>query len=116
MDPEKFINSNNRTVRMLLTIGVIAGASVAIVNLYMVMRNNLWAPKVTILNYNFEQAVANVVINGEPKTLIGDSTVWAGASFGIRFGTKNTSGEYTSIELIKNQMVYKVLLVKPATV
>jgi energy-converting hydrogenase Eha subunit A len=112
----KYIDENNTYVKVLITIGVIA-AAVASISSLVVTIPNLIKPKIKIISVDYEDAVCTLTINGKERKLYGNSTVYAGGSWGIRFGTQIPSGQedssYDSIELVKDERVIDYLDKKP---
>ena len=65
-----------------------------------------------MLDVNYADGRAKLIINDKPFILSGDSSYLIGFDWGIRFGTSFTgSGKryYDRIEILKRNMVHKVI-------
>jgi hypothetical protein len=102
----------SRGEEILLKVAAISTAVLGLVGVYTFYRNNIWEPKVDILNVNYVEGVASLVVNGKPFLLKGDSTYLISSEWGIKFGftfTKDGKRIYDRIELLKRGMVKKIL-------
>lgn len=92
-------------------VTVLGGISIGFVA-YGHWKDKIWKPKVKILDVDFNTGEAHFEIDGETKTLIGESTIAIAADWGIRFGSTFADGKksYNRIELVKNNMVYQTVL------
>jgi hypothetical protein len=61
--------------RILLKIAGISAAVIAITNLYAFYRSNVWHPKVEVKKVDFKSGVADLIVNGKPVTIKGDSNL-----------------------------------------
>lgn len=96
----------------LLKAGAIGAAVLGVVSVYNFYRNNIWHPKVEVKNIDYKNGVANLVINGKPFVLRGDSSYLIDNDWGIKFGyTQKSSGQrqYDRIEVLKRNMVHQVI-------
>ena len=84
---------------------------IAIVNVYAFYRNNIWKPTIEIKDVDYDNAVANMLIDGREFTLRGNSHYLISYDYGIAFGTTNEKNgvQYDRIELLKRDMVQRVL-------
>jgi hypothetical protein len=96
---------------IIIRTASIAVAIIAIVNVYEFYRKNIWTPTIMLVDVDYDNAVANLVINGKNFTLRGDSKYLISYDYGISFGTTNTKNgiSYDRIELLKRYMVKTVL-------
>ncbi len=95
----------------LLKAASIGAAILGVVAVFNFYKNNLWQPKIEIKDVDYNEGVANLVINGKPFTLRGDSSYLIGYDWGIKFGftPKGTTRKADRIEILKRGMVHKVL-------
>lgn len=97
---------------ILLKAAAIGAALLGVVSVYNFYINNIWQPKVEIIDIDYKDGIANLLIGGKPFTLRGDSSYLINNDWGIKFGfTPKASGKrvYDRIELLKRNMVQKVL-------
>jgi hypothetical protein len=100
------------TSAIFLKIAAISTAAIAVVNVYIFYRNNIWHPKVVINSIDYKNGVANLTIDGKKFVLRGDSTFLINFDWGIRFGfTFLPDGKrvYDRIEITKRGMVHEVV-------
>jgi hypothetical protein len=110
---ELILEKYKSKVQLISTIAIIAAAIVTIANIYPFILNTFWKPKVQVLSVDFLNGIAKVNINGKEKTLYENSTLAAGASWGVRFGKDGkTDKDANRIELIKNDLVVDIISVK----
>lgn len=98
--------------RLLLKIAGISAAVIAITNLYAFYRSNLWHPKVEVKKVDFKSGVADLIVNGKPVTIKGDSSYLVAGDWGIKFGyTFKGNGKrvYDRIEILKKGLVHSVI-------
>jgi hypothetical protein len=96
----------------LLKAAGIGAAVLGIVSIFTFYKNNIWYPKVEVKDVDFSKGVANLVINGKPFVLRGDSSYLIAYDWGIKFGftpTSNGIRTYDRIEILKRNMVQKVI-------
>ena len=102
----------NKASQVLLRVAAISTATFAIVSIWTFYRQNIWFPKVTLKDVDYNRGEANLDVNGKPLRLEGNSTYGIGSSFGLQFGTRNnTDGKsaYDRIEIVKNGLVRGVI-------
>ena len=63
---------------IFLKIAGISTAALGIFAAYSFYKNNVWQPKVQILDVDYKAGKADLVINGKPFILYGDSTYLIG--------------------------------------
>lgn len=108
---ENLLDKYSKHVKALSTIAIIITSSIAIAGGYVWYRSNIWKPTIEIISVDFTNAVCHLLINGTEKTLYGNSTLAAGATWGVRFGTTSQAGNeysYDTIELVKDDRVYEI--------
>lgn len=107
---EKVLNKNATTVRVISTVALVITSLIAIAGGYVWLHSNVWKPNVEIVSVDFNNAVCHLIINGTEKTLYGNATLAAGASWGVRFGTTQSgmTDVYNTIELVKEDRVYEI--------
>lgn len=95
----------------LLKAASIGAAILGVVAVYNFYKNNLWQPKIEIKDVDYDEGVANLVVNGKPFVLRGDSSYLIGYDWGIKFGytPKGNVRKADRIEILKRGMVHKVL-------
>lgn len=110
---EKLLEKYRKHVKALSTIAIIITSSIAIAGGYLWYRSNIWKPSIEIISVDFPNAVCHLLINGKEKTIYGNATLAAGASWGVRFGTTQIGDiyQYDTIELVKEDMVYEIFQV-----
>jgi hypothetical protein len=96
---------------LLLKAASVGAAILGVVAVYNFYRNNLWQPKIEIKEVNYDEGIANLVVNGKPFILRGDSSYLIGYDWGIKFGytPKGKVRKADRIEILKRGMVHKVL-------
>lgn len=97
---------------LLLKAASFGAAILGIVAVYNFYRNNIWSPTIEVKDVDYKNGVANLVINGKPFVLRGDSSYLIGFDWGIKFGfniTPDGRRVYDRIEILKRNMVHKVL-------
>lgn len=102
----------NRYESIFLKLAGISTAALGLFAAYGFYKNNLWSPKIEVLDVNYADGRAKLIINDKPFILSGDSSYLIGFDWGIRFGTSFTgSGKryYDRIEILKRNMVHKVI-------
>jgi hypothetical protein len=98
--------------KWLLKIAGISAAVIAITNVYAFYRNNIWQPKVEVKSVDFKKGVAELIVNGKPVTIKGDSSYLIAGVWGLKFGyTFKGNGQrvYDRIEILKNGLVHGVI-------
>jgi len=96
----------------LLKAASIGAAILGVVAVYTFYKNNLWHPKVEVKDVDYDKGIANLLINGRPFVLRGDSAYLIAYDWGIRFGfTPKPDGRrvYDRIEILKRNMVHQVI-------
>lgn len=96
----------------LLKAASVGAAILGIVAVYSFYKNNVWHPKIEVKDVDFKNGVANLVINGRPFVLKGDSSYLIAYDWGIKFGfTPTADGRriYDRIEVLKRNMVHQVI-------
>lgn len=96
----------------LLKFAALGAAALGIVSVYNFYKNNIWHPKIEVKNIDYKNGVANLLINGKPFVLKGDSSYLIENDWGIKFGfTPTPSGvrNYDRIEVLKRGMVHQVI-------
>ena len=97
---------------ILLKVASVGAAILGIVGVFSFYKNNIWKPKVEVIDVDYKKGIANLKINGKPFTLRGDSSYLIGFDWGIKFGfdiTPDGKRVYDRIEILKRNMVHKVL-------
>lgn len=96
----------------LLKAASIGAALLGIFTVWSFYKNNIWHPKIEVLDVDFAKGVANLRINGKPFVLRGDSSYLIQYDWGIKFGfTPTPDGKrvYDRIEVLKRNMVHEVI-------
>lgn len=100
----------------LLKIAAISTAILALVNILNFYKSNLWKPKVEVISVDYDNAIAELLVNGKKKIIKGESpysisyignTIWS-----IKFGTSYIgSGIRVNdrIELLNNNSVEDII-------
>lgn len=97
---------------ILLKTASIGVAILGIVSVYTFYKNNIWTPKVEVIDVDFDKQFANLKINDKPYTLVGDSPYLISNDWGVKFGfTFKPTGQRVSdrIEIIKKGLVWKYI-------
>ena len=103
--------------RQLKTLGTVAAVILSITAIaggYSFYRNNIWQPKVSVVNVDWNNQTADVMIGKKRKQIFGNSNLSAGGKWGVRFGF--TNGIANRIELIQDDLVYQVLEINKAII
>lgn len=106
-------NSNiNKAKNILLKTAAISVAAIAVFNLYVFYRNNIWKPDIKVVDVDFNKGVANLLIDGRKFILRGDSAYLISFDWSIKFGTIFTDEKrsgYDRIELLKRGSVKQII-------
>lgn len=97
--------------KKVLGIASFSVAILALFNAYAFYKNNIWQPSIEVVDVDYKKGIANLIINGKPFVLKGDSNYLIGFDWGIKFGYTyiGTKRNYDRIEILKRNMVHKVL-------
>lgn len=100
-----------KTQKGIIGAAAIIAAILALINGYSWYMNNVWHPEIKILNVDYKNGVAELLVNGKPFGLKGDSSYLIGYDWGVRFGTTNRANNtvYDRVEILKRGMVHAVL-------
>lgn len=104
--------SIDRGEEILLKVAGVSAAIVAIFSLWTFYKNNIWHPKVEVKSVDFEKGIADLLVNGKPKTIRGDSAYVIGFDWGVKLGyTFKGNGKrvYDRIEILKKGQVDSVI-------
>lgn len=103
--------------KKVIGIASLSVAVLAIVNAYAFYKNNLWSPSIEIVDIDYKNGIANLLISKKPFRLRGDSSFLIGYDWGIRFGATQLGNKrvYDRIEVLKRNLVHKVLRTKEDT-
>ena len=103
------------SIQRILQIAAFAGAVAAIGGGWLWYQNYIWKPSIVIKSVDYNNGVAEVIINGKNIVLLGDATISARGSWAVRFGSNYTNGayRYDRIELTRNGNVIDYLDQKP---
>jgi len=102
----------NKGEEVLLKVAAISAAIVGIATAWSFYKNNLWHPKIIVQSVDFNKGVAQLLINGKPFVLRGDSSYLIGFDWGIKFGvitSPNGTKKYDRIEVLKRNLVEQVI-------
>lgn len=102
LDSKKALSVLSTTVVIAVAISSIAGA-------WTVYKNHIWRPTVNVEGVDYSSGIAQLIVGGKKKTLFGNSTVWAGGDWGVRFGM-GPDGKPNRIELVKSGMVHDTII------
>lgn len=105
-------NIISKTSATFVSIAGTATAVLAMIAVYTFYKNNLWKPSVKIIKTDYANGEADLLINGRPFYLRGDSSYLIAYDWGIKFGfTVKPDGKrlYDRIELLKKGMVQRIL-------
>ena len=99
------------TNSVFLKIAAISTATIAIIGIFEFYKNEVWHPKIEIINVDWKNGVADLLINGKKFILKGDSSYLISNNWGIRFGStkQGLTSIYDRIEVLKRNMVHEVL-------
>jgi hypothetical protein len=105
----------SRGEELLLKAAGISAAMLGIFGAWSFYKNNLWKPKILVKKVDYPNAYAELMINGKPFILRGDSSYLISYDWGIKFGfTPRADGKRVAdrIEVLKKNMVKSVLRVE----
>jgi hypothetical protein len=97
---------------ILLRVASFSVAVIAVVNVWAFYKNNIWKPKIILLDVDYDNGVSNLKIGGRDFLLRGSSEFLISYDWGIKFGqtyAKNGDSVYDRIELTKHGLVYEIL-------
>jgi hypothetical protein len=97
--------------KKVIGIASFSVALLALFNAWAFYKNNIWQPSIEVVDVDYKKGIANLIINGKPFVLKGDSNYLIGYDWGIKFGYTyiGTKRNYDRIEILKRNMVHKVL-------
>ena len=97
-----------------IKVATFIGAFVAAAGGYTWYMNNFWKPKVIVKNVDYDNGIANLNLNGEDITLLGDAPFSAKGNWAVRFGNnrENCSVVYDRLELTKFGNVVEYIVEK----
>ena len=116
---DKLLNRFQSHLKLFAALTTIALCVIAVGNVWTFYENYIYVPTVSVVSFDFENIVAQILINNKTTcTLYGNDLLYVGGAWGIRFGTTGlaSAGQYDTIELVKNGMVYNILQYKNPTV
>jgi len=101
----------SKTNSIFLKIAAISTATIALVGVYNFYKNEIWHPKIEVVDVDWKNGVANLLINGKKFILKGDSSYLIANDWGIRFGSTRygSSSNYDRIEVLKRNMVHEII-------
>jgi hypothetical protein len=104
LDIQKPVKALNKFATVITTFFVIG-------SLYVLYRNNIWRPHVTIQSVDWDKGIAMITIGKKQKVLYGDVTLAAGFDWGVRFdkAPDQSSAGYSRIDIVKGEKVYEVV-------
>lgn len=108
----KYKFSLSQGEEILLKVAAISTAVLGLVGVYTFYKNNVWEPKVDVLDVNYANGIAKLRVSGKEFLLKGDSTYLISAEWGIKFGftfSKDGKRVYDRIEILKRGMVKKII-------
>lgn len=97
----------SKQFRRLGNVAAVVFSITAIAGGYVFYKNNIWHPTVHVIDVDWSNEVARVMIGKKETTLYGNSTLFAGGAWGVRFGF--TNGSATRIELVQDGIVRNTL-------
>jgi hypothetical protein len=98
--------------KLILKVAGVSAGLLAIFSAFQFYKNNIWHPKVEVVKVDFKNGIAELIINGKPFLLKGDSSYLISYDWGIKFGyTYKGNGKriYDRIEILKRNMVHSVI-------
>lgn len=96
-----------KQLKTMNTIFAIAGGLWAVWTVYLIVRN-IQHPKVAVKAVNYGLGAAIITIGDKEQNLYKNSTIAAGADWGVRFNGPD-SDKINRIELINNDLVHEIL-------
>jgi hypothetical protein len=97
--------------KKILGVASFSVAILALFNAWAFYKNNIWQPSIEVVDVDYKNGIANLIIDGKPFILKGDSSYLIGYDWGIKFGYTyiKSNRVYDRIEVLKRDMVHKVL-------
>lgn len=105
MEATHVLETLKRRTSTLNTIVMIVTPVAFIIGGIIWYEQNIWQPKVSVTSVDWVAGTANLVVNGKEKLLYQGSTQNAGFNWGVRFAGENND----RLELVKNDLTYKIL-------
>jgi hypothetical protein len=100
-----------KQLKTMNTIFAIAGGLWAVWTVYLIVRN-IQHPKVSIKSVDYSKGRAVINIGSREENLFKNSTISAGADWGVRFNGPD-SDTIDRIELVNNDLVHEILHIEP---
>jgi hypothetical protein len=102
----------NQGEEWLLKAAGLGAALLGLVSVYTFYINNVWHPKIEVKSVDYQKGIADLIVNGKPLILKGDSSYLIAQDWGIKFGYTfkgNGARVYDRIEVLKKGMVHSVI-------
>jgi len=101
----------SKTSDVIIKVAAIVGAVTILAGAYSYYINNIWIPKVEILDVDFSKAFAKVKIGTREIYIYGDATFMLNTfgDWGIKFGSSKSSNTYDRLELTNIWQMVKYL-------
>lgn len=94
----------NKTWKKLGRIAAVVGTLMVIAGGVVFVRNNIWKPKVKIIDVDFDKGEAMIQIGRTNRKIYTGSITNVGAGWGVRFSQDNSK-----LELVKNNLVFNII-------
>jgi hypothetical protein len=104
--------SLERENKLILKVVAFATVITALAGAYFFLVNNVWKPKVVVLNADFENGFATLELPfGNVIEINGNSEFLVLGDWGVKFGTKIIDGKtsYENIQLLRKGLVVEYL-------
>lgn len=105
-------NIISKTSSVFVKLAGTATAVLAVIAVFTFYKNNIWKPTVKVVNVDYENGEAKLMVNGREFYLRGESSFLIGYDWGIKFGVtvkSNGTRTYDRIELLKKGMVTHIV-------
>lgn len=108
MQTDTLVEKYSQQLKLINTVGAIAISLGAVVTATVLIVNNFWHPKVTIVQVDYDKGLAVVEVNGNQQLLYVNSTLSGKFGWGISFGY-DINHKPNRIELLKDDKVRQIL-------
>ena len=112
---KNYLEKYDTGVKILSTVAIIATSVLALAGAHAYYKNFIWRPKVYVLSVDFDAGIATLTVNGKNRILYGNATIYAGAEWGVRFGTINNNENittYDTLEIVRKGLVMDTLKIR----
>jgi hypothetical protein len=101
----------SKGTNIVIKAAAIIGSATIILGGYAFYMNNIWVPKVEVLEVNFAKGKAIIAVGNKVIEVYGDAifSISKLGDWGVKFGSSKHTESYDRLELVKRGMVVEYL-------